>query len=558
MTKQPLIEKLFLAKKLVAPEVVKALEKQEFVEIEDNGGVVSLKNLQKEVTIQKRTSINTVEKTPSSLLLSQQQGKTLVQPTPVILPVVPKDDEIRSSASAITEQTPPDATTTKTQENNQQTSTSSNESTSQVQILQSFDKKLKKWEVKDFVDHYTRRYELLSNILKRRATIDNLMSINSVRSLSSEQTVSIIGLIQDKFISRNGHLMLEVEDTTHSIRVVVSKNNAEVFKQAQDIVVDEVVAIKGSARKDVIFANELFFPDIPFNLKIKKAPTPGSAVFLSDIHVGSKQFLEKEFNFFLSWIQGKRGTDEEKALAKNVKYILVSGDVVDGVGIYPQQNKELAILDIYQQYEELARLLSEIPQHIEIILAPGNHDAMRLSEPQPPLSSCPYAGALQHLPNVTFVSNPGMVTIHASEEFEGFKILLYHGYSFDYYVAKVPSLKEAGGYDNPCAIMQFLLSKRHLAPSHSSSLYLPEPDDDFLTIKEIPDIFLAGHVHRTGSAYYRGVLLLNSSCWQGMTSFQEKTGHNPSPAKVQIVDLQTRKISLIDFSFSQSTDEVTQ
>ena len=77
------------------------------------------------------------------------------------------------------------------------------------------------------------------------------------------------------------------------------------------------------------------------------------------------------------------GNEAQKELASQVKYVFVVGDLVDGVGIYPGKDKELTITDIYSQYEECATLLAKIPKHIKIIVCPGNHDAMRVAEPQP-------------------------------------------------------------------------------------------------------------------------------------------------------------------------------
>jgi len=44
------------------------------------------------------------------------------------------------------------------------------------------------------------------------------------------------------------------------------------------------------------------------------------------------------------------------------------------------------------------------------------------------------------------VSNPSTINIHSSDNFPGFDILIYHGYSFDFYVAEVESIRNQGGY----------------------------------------------------------------------------------------------------------------
>ena len=82
-------------------------------------------------------------------------------------------------------------------------------------------------------------------------------------------------------------------------------------------------------------------------------------------------------------------------MARTIKYFVLSGDGVDGIGIYPGQDKHLAIKDLYKQYSELARLLEEIPDWIDIIILPGNHDAVRPAEPQPSSGSLRFSKIIQ-------------------------------------------------------------------------------------------------------------------------------------------------------------------
>ena len=67
------------------------------------------------------------------------------------------------------------------------------------------------------------------------------------------------------------------------------------------------------------------------------------------------------------------GNDVQKEIAKKVKYIIIAGDLVDGVGIYPSQIEELEIKDIVEQYDEFCRLIKQIPTNKQIIICPGNH-----------------------------------------------------------------------------------------------------------------------------------------------------------------------------------------
>ena len=230
-----------------------------------------------------------------------------------------------------------------------------------------------------------------------------------------------------------------------------------------------------------------------------------------------------------------------------IKYLFIIGDLVDGIGIYPEQDNELEIKDIIQQYDECAKYLTQIRKDITLIICGGNHDALRLSEPQPVLDKR-YAQSIYSLPNAIFVSNPATVNIHAGKGFPGFNVLMYHGYSFDYYIANVESIRLNGGYDRSDLVMKHLLQKRHLSPTHSSTLYIPDEKRDPLVISKAPDFFITGHIHKTSVCNYKSTTMISGSCWQSKTAFQEKVGHNPEPARVPIVNLKTRDIRIVKFA----------
>jgi DNA polymerase II small subunit len=105
----------------------------------------------------------------------------------------------------------------------------------------------------------------------------------------------------------------------------------------------------------------------------------------------------------------------------------------------------------------------------------------------------------------------------------------------------------AGGYKRGDLIMKFLLKRRHLAPAFTSTPYLPAHDEDPLLIKRIPDFFVTGHIHYSIVGNYKNTTLISGSCWQACTSFQEKLGHEPEPARVPVVNLKTRKVKVMKF-----------
>jgi len=419
-------------------------------------------------------------------------------------------------------------------------------SPSKVCVVISYKNEARKYEVKDFTLLFASRYKFLEGILRQRQELQNVMPISRLLGKKEKEKVSIIALIENISETKNGNVIMTAEDVTGRMKVVFSKNKKDLYQKAKDLVLDEVIGISGVLGDKIIFGEEIIWPDVPANNQLKKSDVEEYAIFLSDIHVGSKLFLKEEFNKFLRWINAEAGNPAQKEIAKKVKYIIIAGDLVDGVGIYPSQQDELAVYNIIHQYDEFSELIKKIPADKHIIICPGNHDAVHLAEPQSSFDET-FAPSLFKIPNVTLVTNPAMVNIGKTGTFPGFDILLYHGYSFDYYVANVDSIRNNGGYHRADLIMKFLIKRRHLAPSFKSTPYFPGHKEDPLLIKKIPDFLISGHIHYSNVANYKGITTVSGSCWQGTTSFQEKLGHKPEPARVPIVNLKTREIKILKF-----------
>ena len=256
------------------------------------------------------------------------------------------------------------------------------------------------------------------------------------------------------------------------------------------------------------------------------------------------KFLRENFEKFIRWLNGEVGNKEQKEEALKIKYLFITGDTVDGVGVYPGQETQLLLKDVKEQYRELASLLSKIRSDITIIMCAGQHDAVRVAEPQPIITEN-YAQPLYFLKNIKLVTNPSIIDIGQDTKF---KVLMYHGASMHGIINSIEKLRLGKGHDSPTDVVKYLLKKRHLAPSHSLVTYTPLDGIDALLIHEVPDIITTGDLHRPEVSDYNGVTLIASSCWQSRTPFEEKVGNNPDPCKVPILNLKTREIKIIDFN----------
>jgi len=393
-----------------------------------------------------------------------------------------------------------------------------------------------------FTSYFRSRYKTLAGMLSHHPA---LASAVSIAKLAPGRQGAVIGMLANKRVAKTGSIILDVEDLTGSLKCMV-KADAACAKKAANLTEDTVVGLVGHAGKGVLFCNDIILPDLPVTTTIKKGPRESYAIFLSDLHVGSNNFLAGEFDAFLDWMAGKEGTPEQRRIASLVRYVFIAGDLVDGVGVYPNQEDELVIKDIREQYEECARLLSRIPQDKTIVVSPGNHDYVRIAEPQPRLDER-YAASLLAMPNLISVTNPAYLSFERMSGFPGFDILLYHGNSFDHYFANMDVIRMAGGYDRSDLLMRYLLRVRHLAPTYSSTQLMPLADRDPLVVRRVPDFFVTGHIHKSNVSTYRGVTMISGSCFQSTTAFQERVGHKPEPGYVPCVNLQTRQITVMRF-----------
>ncbi len=420
-----------------------------------------------------------------------------------------------------------------------------------LKVVTSYGDESKLREVKDFVNHYKSRYEFLRKIVASRQEMQNVISINRTSSKERNEKVALIGLVYDKRITKKGNTMITLEDTTGTIRVVFDPNKA---RGIEYLCLDELIGVVGTVNENFMYATDIIFPDIPEKTNVKKFNEEVCAAFISDVHVGSTWFIEDRFLELIDWLNGNHKDPHMVELSKKIKFLFITGDMVDGVGIYPNQDKELTIKSIRGQYDRCAELIKMIRGDIQIVLCPGNHDARRIAEPQPPLDV--YAESLKKIKNLTLVSNPSMINVLGKDDFEGFDILLYHGYSYDYYAANITPIMEGGGYDRGDLIMKFLLQKRHLSPVHTSTLFVPNGKEDYLLINRVPDIFVSGHIHKSSVSKYKGVTNIMGSCWQYKTDFQEKVGHHPEYCKVPIFNFGTGDTTILDFAPENKVVEI--
>ncbi len=384
-------------------------------------------------------------------------------------------------------------------------------------------------KLEDFTHYFRDRLVRLRRLLRQRRESAGAREVARLRPRGGG--VRAIGMVGDVHRAANGRVHFELEDETGSIHCVAGKKGAA----PTDLVNDEVVLVVGSMSSGsdpALFADEIVRPGVLPGRPQTRGREDVCAAFISDIHVGSKTFLEERWLAFMEWLADKGGHSDE--LAGRVKYLVVSGDLVDGVGIFPGQEKALSVSDLEEQYATLAHYLKRLPDHIEVILLPGNHDGVRPAEPQPAL---PERTRRAFDSNVRFVGNPSDFELH------GVRVTAYHGRSFDDLVTNIHGMN----YRRPLDMMESLIAKRHLAPIYGDKTPLAPERRDWLVMDDVPDIFVTGHVHLTGARAYKSVTLIHDSAWQDQTDYQRMMNLVPDPARVPVVNLASREVKVVQF-----------
>ena len=386
--------------------------------------------------------------------------------------------------------------------------------------------------IQDIANLFKNRYEKIKKIFREQSGFRETGTIKDITNERKKigykkRRYNVIGIVEDFKRTKSGGKLVTLEDPTGTMRIFIRKEDPA----SDTLMVDDVIGVVGNFDKtseDMFWCDEVYYADILMNHQNKggKDYDPISIAFISDLHMGSKYFLEDTWDKMVKWMN-------EDKLAKNIKYLVLSGDCVDGAGVYPGQERNLSIPNVYDQYEYCARKLDELPDHITPIILPGNHDAVRPAEPQPVLES----SIQKKFNSAVHIGNPCRVNL------SGINILSYHGKGMD---DMIPRL-EGVTYDTSVEVMKHMLKKRHLAPMWGERNALSPEEADQMVIETPPDIFITGHTHSHAFEWYRGVPLIVSSTMQGQTDFMNMLGYSSMKGYLTLYNIQNREVKVVSF-----------
>jgi DNA polymerase II small subunit len=377
----------------------------------------------------------------------------------------------------------------------------------------------------------SKRISKVSDV-KQRVRISNQAERGEKGLHGSASSIIVAGLLMSKRMKKND-VELAIDDYTGIL--TATSTTDDVKKQTSTLALDQMVMLEleNSKRRPGLTIKSIMMPDIPDHLP-NKSKSEAYAVLISDLHVGSKYFMKTEFLKFLEWLSSSSNED----IVKKIKFLCIGGDLIDGIGIFPNQDQELLEIDVAKQISHATQLLAKVPKHIKVLVIPGNHDLGRRALPQPAIPRMDLGEQFYDLENCMMLGNPAFV------ELNGVKVLMYHGQGLDDIIATTPGLS----YSKPSEAMKVLLKARHLAPIYGERTPIAPEQEDMMVITEVPDIFHSGHVHVVDVQSYRGTLVVNSGAWQSQTKYQQTMGIMPTPGVAVIVNLATLQPVVYDFN----------
>jgi DNA polymerase II small subunit len=369
-------------------------------------------------------------------------------------------------------------------------------------------------ELEYFIRFQTNRFTNIKTLIE---TNFKLNKIDQIRG--KEGTFYLFAKVSRVISNRKEKMIISVEGEGGQIELIFNKNDEN------DKIINEsyyTFFIDCREGKNTILQK---YPPGYSNLVKKSDREEEYGALISDVHVGSIYFMRNEFISFLKYVE-----DTPK-----VKYVFIAGDLVDGIGVYPEQEKNLYDKEVKEQYLEVSFLFNTYLKRkdITVYFSPGNHDFMSLFEPQ----IIPQE-TINLLPSSwNFIKNPELVEIHDK------KILFYHGRSFDNLISLLtPQL----GYEKLEEVYHYVFNQRNLSPTVKGSRIGLLEDPAIISV--VPDYFLTGHTHGWCHKLSNGVLFCNSGCWQKETEFQKGLAIRAAKAKTQFINISNPKRNYwIDF-----------
>ena len=170
-----------------------------------------------------------------------------------------------------------------------------------VIIERQIQKSMSDGKLESFVSLFNDRFKSLSKLVRRDVSMRD--AIRDTSNLSPDEENKVIGMVADIQTFNNGRTRVTLEDRGGRINVMLQESSEENL----NLIMDEVIGVSGklSRQGNVLFVNSpIVRPHLGRYREVSRAEEPHIALFISDVHLGSGTFQEKEWDKFISWLNG--------------------------------------------------------------------------------------------------------------------------------------------------------------------------------------------------------------------------------------------------------------
>jgi predicted phosphodiesterase len=365
-------------------------------------------------------------------------------------------------------------------------------------------------DLNDRIEFYKNRYIILYHMIQFSAKKRNLEieSIVTIDHTTAVEEFLVAGRI-NKIVEGKVYLTLHIEELhkgkSYFYKVIV-KNGSELTKS---LFPGLIVGILLKSYQMYYYLVDLVWPHESIRSHPSNVINTSEKKYilaLSDIHIGSKLFNEVKFKSCINFINNP---------INKIKYLVIAGDLLDGINTFPNHVEHLDILTYKQQENKVYDWLKQIRSDVIIIISPGNHDNLKgISEPQP----IAHPGLDGRLKNLICVTNPAYLKI------ENLLYLIYHGRSMNSFMRSISTLSVEKSHE----IQMLMCKSGHISPVINSMNISKITKEDSLVIHELPHVFHVGHTHIVDVIHKEGITYVNAGTFQDETDYQKIRGIIPT------------------------------
>ena len=181
----------------------------------------------------------------------------------------------------------------------------------------------------DFLHYFRSRFEKMSKMFGQRMDTSRHGTIAEALQGGANGRARFICMVvekREKTDQDRGRVFLTVDDYEDEATVLVTDQTPELYQTARKIIRDQVVYLETrKSSGELLVAEKIVLPEIPEH-RPHLSDEEVYAALISDVHVGSKVFLEDAFRRVLAWLKGDWGVSYEREIADRVKYVIICGN----------------------------------------------------------------------------------------------------------------------------------------------------------------------------------------------------------------------------------------